>query len=249
MNCLMAETRTLRVDPSHRDRPLRASPQPPLTQRRPGQLPRILLPLYTIFFFAPLSPLPFPSVQIVLSILLPCIAALTAILWLRILGASLSVSWVIATICLTLASYPVLEGVYAGQPGLVSAALIAGTMAALAKDRFTLAGILLPCASVKPQLILLIALWLMAWAFSDWTRRRNFLITFALTTLMLLACSTWVLPNWFASWMHTLHEYRRISPPPRPVRAGSRGRKSGVVVSTDSRRVSLLAPASAARFL
>jgi glycosyl transferase family 87 len=171
-------------------------------------------PLYTIFFFAPLSPLPFPSVQIVLSILLPCIAAVTAILWLRILGASLSVSWVIATICLTLASYPVLEGVYAGQPGLVSAALIAGTMAALAKDRLTLAGILLPCASVKPHLVVLIALWLVAWAFSDWARRRSFLIAFALTTLILLACSTWVLPNWFASWMHTLHEYRRISPPP-----------------------------------
>ena len=171
-------------------------------------------PLYTIFFFAALSPLPFPSVQIVLSILLPCIAALTAILWLRILGTSLSVSGLIATICLTLASYPVLEGVYAGQPGLVSAALIAGTVAALAKDRFALAGILLPCASVKPQLILLIALWLMVWAFNDLTRRRNFAIAFALTTLLLLASSTWVLPNWFASWMHTLHEYRRISPPP-----------------------------------
>jgi hypothetical protein len=171
-------------------------------------------PLYTIFFFAPLSRISFPSVQIVLTILLPCLAALTAMLWLRILGASLSASGVIATICLTLASYPVLEGIYAGQPGIVSSALIAGAIEALRRNRLALAGVLLPCASIKPQLVLLIALWLLVWVASDWTSRRNFVLAFGLTTGLLLASSTWVQPGWLVNWMQTLQEYRRISPPP-----------------------------------
>ena len=171
-------------------------------------------PLYTIFLFAPLSLLSFPSVQIVLSILLPCLAALTTVLWLRILGTGLSTSSVVATISLTLARYPVLEGVYAGQPGLISATLIACAIAALAKDRHTLAGIVLACASIKPQLVFLVALWLIVWAASDWTRRRNFVMAFAATTTLLLASSTWALPSWLVNWMHMLGEYGRISPPP-----------------------------------
>ncbi|MGC2193896.1 MAG: glycosyltransferase family 87 protein [Terriglobales bacterium] len=171
-------------------------------------------PLYTIFLFAPLAPLSFPAVQVVMSVLLPCLAAITVILWLRVLGATLSASGFATTICLTLASYPVLEGIYAGQPGMIAIALISGTVTALARERYALAGILLPCASIKPQLILLLALWLTLWALSDWNRRRNFLVTFTATTALLLASSTWVMPSWFSGWMHALREYRQISPPP-----------------------------------
>ncbi len=171
-------------------------------------------PLYTIFLFAPLATISFPAVQVVVSVCLTCLAAITAMMWLRILGANLSPPAMAATVCLTLASYPVLEGIYAGQPGLLAVALISGTVAALAQERYVLAGILLPFASVKPQLILLIALWLTLWALADWNRRRNFLVSFTATTALLLVSSTWVLPTWFSGWMHALREYRQISPPP-----------------------------------
>lgn len=186
-------------------------------------------PLYTIFLLAPLAPLAFPAVQAVLSILLPGLVAISVVLWLRVLGTNLSPPARFTTICLTLASYPVLEGVYAGQPGLMSAALIAGVAAALAGERFVLAGVLLACASIKPQLILLVALWLILWAVSDWRRRRSFLLSFAATTTLLLAASTWVLPSWFTGWTQALGEYRLISPP--PLAQFVLGRVAGMVLS------------------
>jgi Glycosyltransferase family 87 len=170
-------------------------------------------PVYTIFLLAPLVPWSFPTVQILLAIVLPCIAALTVVLWLRILGTDLTPSGVVVTVCLALGSYPVLEGIYAGQPGLISAGIIAGTVALLVSERFVLAGILLPWASIKPQLMVLLALWLVMWSLSDWARRRGFLLSFAATTFLILAISTWATSHWIAGWLHALREYRQISPP------------------------------------
>jgi hypothetical protein len=186
-------------------------------------------PVHTIFLLAPLVPLPFPTVQIVLAIVLPCLAGLTALLWLRILGTGLSPAGVAVALCLVLASFPVLEGIYAGQPGLISVAIIAGTVAALASERFVLAGILLPWASIKPQLILLLALWLVLWSMSDWTHRQPFFISFATTSLLLLAISAWITPGWFTGWMQSLRVYRQLSP--APLSQFVLGRSLGIAVS------------------
>lgn len=171
-------------------------------------------PLYTAFLLAPLAGLPFPAVQVVIAIVLPVLAAFCAFWWLGVFRMRSSVAGVVAYIALALASYPVLEGIYSGQPGLLVAALIAATVAALARGRYVLAGILLPCASIKPQLVLLIALWLLLWALSAWKKRKRFVLAFFLTMCLLLLSSTLALHNWLLSWMHILREYRQISPPP-----------------------------------
>jgi hypothetical protein len=171
-------------------------------------------PLYTVFLLAPLAGLSFPAVQVVIAIVLPLLAGLCVLWWLGVLRMRRSVAGVIAYIALAVASYPVLEGIYAGQPGLLVAGLIAGTIAALARGRYVLAGILLACASIKPQLVLLISLWLLLWACSAWQQRKNSVLAFFLTMGLLLLSSTLVQHNWLANWMHILREYRQISPPP-----------------------------------
>ena len=171
-------------------------------------------PLYTIFLYAPIAAVPFPQVQIVISIILPALAALTVALWLRVLRTHFCWPGYLAAICLTLASYPVLEGIYAGQPGLLVALFIAGTFVALGRGQYVLAGVLLPLASVKPQLVTPIALWMLGWALSRWSERKRFLLSFLATTLVLLTASFCVLPHWYSEWMHMLLEYRLISPPP-----------------------------------
>jgi Glycosyltransferase family 87 len=198
---------------------------------------RFSYPVYTIFLLAPLVPMSFPSVQVVLAIVLPCMAGLTVLLWLRILGTGLSRSGTMVALCLVLASFPVLEGIYAGQPGLISAAIIAGTIAALVGERFVLAGVLLPWASIKPQLIVLLALWLVVWSLSDWTRRKRFFFSFAATSLVMLAATTWLMPHWVASWLRTLREYLQISPP--PLAQFVLGRYPGIVVALALLTVSL----------
>jgi hypothetical protein len=171
-------------------------------------------PLYTIFLFAPMATLPFSAVQIVMLILLPVLAALTVVIWLRILGPHFCWTAYFATICLSLASYPVLEGVYAGQPGLLVALFITGAFAALVHEHYVAAGVLLPLASIKPQLISLIALWMLGWALSRWSERKRFAISLLITTLVLLTASLCLQPNWVSGWMQMLREYRLLSSPP-----------------------------------
>lgn len=171
-------------------------------------------PLYTIFLFAPLAAFSFPAVQIILSVVLPLLAGAAVLCWLRALDANLALTSTATAICLTLASYPVLEGIYSGQPGLLAAALIAGAVLALTRQRHVLAGILLPFASIKPQMVLLVALWLMVWVFGDFSRRKNFLFAAAATSAIFVVLSTWMLPTWLSGWWRMLREYRKVSPPP-----------------------------------
>jgi len=186
-------------------------------------------PVVTIFVFAPLLPMSFPAVQVLLAILLPCAAGLTVLLWLRVLGTDLTPQGIAVAVCLALASYPVLEAIFAGQPSLISAALIAGGLAALASERYFLAGLLLPWAAVKPQLVLLLVIWLFVWSFSNWNRRRTFLFGLAVSGVVMLGLSTWGAPHWIEGWTHALREYRQISPP--PLAQFVLGRVAGWIVS------------------
>lgn len=170
-------------------------------------------PIFTIFLFAPLLIIPFHAVQVLLAILLPCCVVLTVLLWIRVLGADLTPQGRAVAVMLALAAYPVLEGVFAGQPGLISSAIIAGAIAAVLHERYALAGILLPWAAIKPQLILPLGLWLIVWALSDWGRRRKFVFGLVATGILIILVATWIVPQWIEGWMRALREYREISPP------------------------------------
>lgn len=170
-------------------------------------------PIFTIFLFAPLLIIPFHAVQVLLAILLPCSVVLTVLLWIRLLGADLTPQGRAVAAMLALAAYPVLEGVFAGQPGLISSAIIAGAIVALLHEQYALAGILLPWAAIKPQLILPLGLWLIVWALSDWGRRRKFVYGLVATGILILLVSTWIAPQWIEGWVRALREYGEISPP------------------------------------
>jgi hypothetical protein len=186
-------------------------------------------PLHASVLALPLAGLSFPGVQIVLSVLLPMGVMATVLLWCSALQVRASGGDLTALVLLTLTSVPVLEGFYALQTSLVVALLIAGAMVLLRRGWLFAAGTLLAVATVKPQLILLLMAWLTAWAVARWKERRRFLLGFVGTAFVLLAITTWALPSWFAGWMHSVHEYRRICPP--PLAEFMLGREVGIVVS------------------
>jgi hypothetical protein len=171
-------------------------------------------PLYTDILAAPLALLPFHSVQIVLCILLALLTAVGVACWFDVLGLDASPIWLAFATLLTLFNCPVQEGLYALQPTLVVAALIAAAIAALRHDRFALAGILLALASIKPHLIFPLVTWLSLWALGDWRRRKNLVISFAAWVAALLIASYFVMPGWWLSWWHNLPAYRRYTTPP-----------------------------------
>src|ERR1700756_1380564 len=100
-------------------------------------------PLYGDILAAPLALLPFRAVQVVMSVLLPLIVAIGVAGWCSALGVTLSPLPRGCLLLLILCSCQVLEGIYALQPTLMVASLLAGVAAALRQERLVTAGILL----------------------------------------------------------------------------------------------------------
>lgn len=190
----------------------------PMDPHRPADPPTdfraFSYPLYADLLAAPLLPLGFDAVRFVLGLLLPLLTAASLVLWLRAFHLQVSTRALVIAVILALVSYPVLEGLYAQQAGLLVGVALAMSVASLARGRLALAGMLLAFASVKPQLVWLLALWLLLWAFSDWKRRKAFARGFILTMALLFLVSELVLPGWFFGWWRSLVGYARYTLPP-----------------------------------
>jgi hypothetical protein len=113
-----------------------------------------------------------------------------------------------------LTSYPALEAVLALQPSILVACCLALMSLALARERYLLAGTLLALATIKPQLTVLLAAWLLAWSLIDWKHRRGLLLGFSLTFGALLMASELILAGWISVFVHTLAAYRQYTVPP-----------------------------------
>src|SRR5438477_2895432 len=118
-------------------------------------------PLYIVFVLAPTVQLPFPLVQRGFLWVLMAVTAASVLLWLRALQWQISVSAKLVAIILVLGCFPAIQGFKLQQLTLLVAVLLAGSVAAIARQKFVLAGILIALASIKPQLVLLISLWLL----------------------------------------------------------------------------------------
>jgi len=190
----------------------------PMDPHRPSDPPTdfraFSYPLYADLLAAPLLPLSFNAVRVILGILLPLLMAASLVLWLRAFHLRVSSNTLAVAIILLLVSYPVLEGLFAQQAGLLVGAALAMSMTALARERLILAGMLLAFASVKPQLVWLLVLWLLLWAVIDWTRRRSFVFSFIITLALLVLVSQLILPGWLVGWWGSLVGYSRYTLPP-----------------------------------
>ena len=171
-------------------------------------------PLYTDILAAPLALLSFRGVQILFSVVLPVMVGLGVACNCAALGLNLSRVAMAGLVLVTLFSCQVLAGVYALQPTLIVATLIAAALAALRHDKFVLAGVLLALSSVKPHLIVLPMLWLLLWTVTDWARRKRLLVTFVVVVGILLLISEVWLPRWWIGWVRALPAYRQYTMPP-----------------------------------
>jgi hypothetical protein len=115
---------------------------------------------------------------------------------------------------LTLCSYQELEGLYAGQLGLLVGFLLAASLLALVRNRPWLAGTLMALAMIKPQMVLLAVLYLFLCSAHDRRNRGRFIVAFLATMFLLIAASLAVWPRWIQSWGHVIIGYPRYSTPP-----------------------------------
>jgi len=168
-------------------------------------------PVYVVFLLAPTVSLPFPVVQAGFRWLLILLIVASVLLWLRSLHWRPSCTTTIALVVITLGSFPVLQGIKLQQLSLLVGGLIAACAALLSGGAFLLAGVLLALATIKPQVVLPLAAWLLLWSMSDWSRRKNFVWGFIATLALLCAAAEYVLPSWLGRFRAAIGAYRQYT--------------------------------------
>src|SRR5215471_2796873 len=137
----------------------------PLDPRNPSDPPldcrAFAYPAFTDLVFWPLSLLPFEAVRVGIVIALAGMTAASIPLWLTALEYQMSRGQLLVLIMFTLSSYPALEGLFAAQPGLLVAFLMAASFAAIVKNRLFVAGNLFAFTLIKPQMSVLVLAYLL----------------------------------------------------------------------------------------
>ena len=179
----------------------------------PADYREFAYPAFTELILWPASTLEFSTLRLILVVVLPLVTAASVCLWLLALRWRIRPLWLVVLVVLTLCNYPVLEGIFAEQPGLIVGFLLASSALALQRDRLLLAGMLLALTLIKPQMTVLAAGYLLLWSLTD-LRRVRFCAGFLGTTLLLAAASLWIWPHWIAQWTKVLLGYHRYATPP-----------------------------------
>jgi len=177
----------------------------------PGDQQGFAYPVYVTFLLLPTLGLPFPAVRLGFLVLLGLLTALSAVLWLRALRWRLTRPDVFAVTVLTLGSFAAFQGIRLQQLSLVVEALIAACAALLASGELFAAGVVLALATIKPQLVALLAAFLLLWAVSAWRSRCTFVAGFGLTLAALCLGAQWLLPGWVADFWHAIHRYQQYT--------------------------------------
>jgi hypothetical protein len=165
-------------------------------------------PVYVVFLLAPSVGLPFPAVQAGFRWLLVVLILASIWLWLRVVRWRPSAPVTATLVVLTYGSFPLVQGIKLQQLSLVVGGLMAGCAASLVAGRFLLAGFLLALATIKPQLALPLAAWLVLWAVSDWRQRWRFVWGLGMTMALLLGASEYVLPGWMGKFRAAVAAYQ-----------------------------------------
>ena len=168
-------------------------------------------PVYVAFLLWPTLWIPYVVVQRCFDVLLPLCTFLSLLLWLRALNWRPHVSQFVTVSLFVLGSFPSLQGAKLQNLSLLVAFLIAATVAALAADRLVIAGITLAIATIKPQFVFLLALWLCAWALHDWKNRQRFVWSFGLTMVLLVGAGELIAPGWIPRFLHVARAYREYT--------------------------------------
>ena len=169
---------------------------------------RFAYPAYVAFILAPTVRLPFAEVQNIFRGLLPLLAVVTIFFWIFMLRWWCGLPVLGIAVLLSFGSFPMLESIYLQQPVLLSALFLAGAGAALSAEWLGVAGILLALATIKPQLVAPLSLWLAAWAGCDWKARGKLVWGFVLTMIALAGGAEILLPGWIGRFLAGAASYQ-----------------------------------------
>ena len=185
---------------------------------------RLTYPLQAVYLLLPLSMLALPTANILVSLLLGGMTAVS-VPWLRRRWDRRSAIYVL----LLFSSYPVVVALQMRQPTLFFFGLIVGSFVLFRSEHFVLAGIAAAFAAGKPQIALTLLLPMTALCFSRWHLRRPFIFSFGFSVSILTAISFAVDRSWLKGWADSLQTYKSYVHP--SVLVATLGRPMGIMVS------------------
>ena len=174
----------------------------------PGDQEAFAYPVYVAFLLAPTVTLPFPMVQGIFRWTLAGVTVISVLLWLRIVRWKPSRVETAAILIFVLGTFWVVQGIHLQQLTLLVAPMIAASVYLLIKNRQVASGILLGLATVKPQIALPVAAWLMLWASGRIFLRWRFVAAFGGTLLALMVAGEGLLPGWIHEFYAAMIAYR-----------------------------------------
>lgn len=169
---------------------------------------RFAYPIYATFPVVPVMGLPIRSAEDVFLIVLLVVSAASVLFWVDALGVRTTKFTLGALLAVTLASPPVLQGLALRQLGLLVAALIAASAAAVKRGNLLLAGAVLAVSTIKPQEALLTVLFMMFWTLRS---EKKFAIGFVLTLSGLVIAGELASPGWVRQFVSNLVAYSRYA--------------------------------------
>ena len=147
-------------------------------------------PVYVSFLLAPSIGSSFPKVSLAALLLLAAATAISVVCWWAVTGHS--AGYLTLAIPLVIMSPPIMQGLDLHQLTLLVAALLSGSAVLARYGHFTLAGVALACATMKPQMSILPIAWMLLWSLGHWTDRKKLIVGFAGTmALLLIGLAAW----------------------------------------------------------
>ncbi len=191
----------------------------PARTEDPANQQAFAYPVFVVFLLALTVRLPFSEVQEISRWLLAGTTVVSVILWFRVLKWSPQKTTVLIVIVLTLGAFAAVQGIKLQQLTLLTAALIAGSVALLISGQLTWAGILLALAMIKPQLATPLAAWLLVWSTADWRMRWKLAASFILAVGTLVLGGEILLPGWTREFYRAMLAYRTYAAGPSILQA------------------------------
>jgi hypothetical protein len=168
-------------------------------------------PVYVVFYLAPTIRFPFETVRRGFFWVLLGLTLVTVWLWLGVLRYAVPLGTKLIFMVLTIGSLTVMQGLKLQQLTLLVAAMGAAGVALLVAGRPIVAGVVLALATIKPQLVLPLLLWLALWSLGDLRRRYRWVVSFLIVMTILCVASELLLPHWIVRFWHAVVAYRQYA--------------------------------------
>lgn len=168
-------------------------------------------PIFVAFLMWPTVHVAFPVVQELFRYLFVAVTLMSLLLWLYLVRWRPRATELGTLAFFTLGSFPASQGIKLQNLSLLVAFLVAATVASLAADYLTMAGLLLAGATVKPQFVILLIPWLTLWVISDWRRRRRLAWSFSAAMAGLILGGEVLAPGWISRFLTVVRAYRHYT--------------------------------------